>query len=65
MLANSIMNTVVAVGKSIFNRDNPSNVGELMLKYGGGGHMAAGTCQVEHEQAPEVQQALITALKAA
>jgi nanoRNase/pAp phosphatase (c-di-AMP/oligoRNAs hydrolase) len=58
-------NTVFAVGKSIFNRDNPSNVGELMLKYGGGGHMAAGTCQVEHEQAPEVQQALITALKAA
>lgn len=40
-------NTVFAVGKSIFDRSNTINIGELMLGYGGGGHAAAGTCQVD------------------
>lgn len=31
-----------------------SNVGELCLKYGGGGHLNAGTCQVVHEDAERV-----------
>ena len=39
-------NTVFAVGKSIINRSSRTNVGELMLAHGGGGHDAAGTCQV-------------------
>jgi nanoRNase/pAp phosphatase (c-di-AMP/oligoRNAs hydrolase) len=39
-------NTVFAVGKSIINRSSKTNVGELMLAHGGGGHDAAGTCQV-------------------
>lgn len=52
-------NTVFAVGKSIFNRTSKSNIGELMLQYGGGGHAAAGTCQVEHEEADRVLKALI------
>lgn len=43
-------NTVFATGKSIFDRSSTTNVGELMLKYNGGGHNAAGTCQVPHEQ---------------
>jgi nanoRNase/pAp phosphatase (c-di-AMP/oligoRNAs hydrolase) len=34
-------------------------VGELMLEYGGGGHNAAGTCQVENDQAEEVLGALV------
>lgn len=42
-------NTVFATGKSIFDRSSKTNVGELMLKYNGGGHHAAGTCQVPHE----------------
>jgi hypothetical protein len=33
-----------AVGHSIFNRTSRTNVGELMSKYGGGGHRGAGTC---------------------
>ncbi len=37
---------VFAVGRSIFNKTNKANIGELMLKYGGGGHKAAGTCQI-------------------
>ncbi|MFC3121166.1 exopolyphosphatase [Agaribacter flavus] len=39
-------NTVFAIGKSILNRSSNTNVGELCLRYGGGGHMAAGTCQI-------------------
>ena len=43
-------NTVFATGKSIFDRGSKTNVGELMLKYNGGGHNAAGTCQVPHAE---------------
>jgi len=52
-------NTVFAVGKSILNRTSKTNIGELMLQYGGGGHAAAGTCQVEHEDAERVLKELI------
>jgi len=57
-------NTVFATGKSIFDRSSRTNVGELMLKYGGGGHQAAGTCQVENEQAKAVLQELIAQINA-
>jgi nanoRNase/pAp phosphatase (c-di-AMP/oligoRNAs hydrolase) len=53
-------NTVFATGKSIFNRTSNTNVGELMLEYGGGGHVNAGTCQVANDQADTVLQDLIT-----
>ena len=52
-------NTVLATGKSILDRGSKTNVGELMLKYGGGGHQAAGTCQVNNDQAQTVLDALI------
>jgi nanoRNase/pAp phosphatase (c-di-AMP/oligoRNAs hydrolase) len=52
-------NTVFAVGKSIFNRSSQTHVGELMLRYGGGGHANAGTCQVDNEAAVITQQQLI------
>jgi nanoRNase/pAp phosphatase (c-di-AMP/oligoRNAs hydrolase) len=52
-------NTVFAVGKSIFDRSSRTNIGELMLKYGGGGHQNAGTCQVENDQAEAILQQLI------
>ncbi len=52
-------NTVFATGKSIVDRSSKTNIGELMLEYGGGGHHAAGTCQVDNEQAEEVLGALI------
>jgi nanoRNase/pAp phosphatase (c-di-AMP/oligoRNAs hydrolase) len=53
-------NTVFATGKSILDRNSQTNVGELMLQYGGGGHHAAGTCQVENDQAASTLQALVT-----
>ena len=52
-------NTVFATGKSILDRGSKTNIGELMLQYGGGGHNAAGTCQVDNEQAEDVLGALI------
>ncbi|MCA1941155.1 MAG: exopolyphosphatase [Caenispirillum bisanense] len=57
-------NTVFAVGKSIFDRSSKTNVGKLMLEYGGGGHMAAGTCQVENSMAEEALAALIDRITA-
>lgn len=53
-------NTVFATGKSIVNRSSQTNVGELMLTYGGGGHQNAGTCQIENDKAEAVLQELIT-----
>lgn len=47
-------NTVLAVGKSILDRTSPVDIGAVMLSYGGGGHRAAGTCQVPHDQAERV-----------
>jgi len=47
-------NTVFAIGKSILNRTSKTNVGELCLSYGGGGHNAAGTCQVPNLKAEEL-----------
>ena len=58
-------NTVFATGKSILDRSSKSNVGELMLQYGGGGHQAAGTCQVDNERAAAVLQELIAQINAA
>lgn len=55
-------NTVFATGKSIFDRSSKTNVGELMLKYNGGGHNAAGTCQVPHEQSQASLESLITTI---
>src|SRR4051812_11346480 len=52
-------NTVFATGKSIIDRSSKTNVGELMLSYGGGGHEAAGTCQIEHEDAARVLAELV------
>ena len=52
-------NTVFAIGKSIVNRNSKTNIGELCLKYGGGGHAAAGTCQIDNDKAEIVLKELI------
>jgi len=57
-------NTVFAVGASIINRTSNTDIGELMLKYGGGGHRKAGTCQIPNDQAEEVLQTLMTTINA-
>ncbi|MDR2637271.1 MAG: exopolyphosphatase [Zoogloeaceae bacterium] len=57
-------NTVFATGKSILDRSSRTNVGELMLKYGGGGHQAAGTCQIANDQAETILRELIAQINA-
>ena len=55
-------NTAVMIGKSIVNKASKADIGELCLKYGGGGHHNAGTCQLENdtvdEQLPDIIKAL-------
>lgn len=53
---------VYSTGKSIINKSSEVNIGELMLKHGGGGHKAAGGCQIEHEHAQEVLEDIIKVL---
>lgn len=55
-------NTVFATGKSIFDRSSKTDIGTLMLQYGGGGHTAAGTCQVPHDQSERVLADLISSI---
>ncbi len=52
-------NTVFAIGKSILDRTSAVDVGAVCLSYGGGGHAAAGTCQVANERADAVRAELI------
>jgi len=55
-------NTVYTVGKSIFDRGNPVDIGALMLAHGGGGHHAAGTCQGPNVTADVLKRKLIERL---
>ena len=55
--------TVIAVGHSIFNRTCKVNIGEMLQRYGGGGHRGAGTAQVENEKADEIIKEIIDILK--
>lgn len=57
-------NVVFSTGKSIINKSSKSNVGELMLKYGGGGHKAAGGCQIDHDKCEDVLKELIKQINA-
>jgi nanoRNase/pAp phosphatase (c-di-AMP/oligoRNAs hydrolase) len=56
-------NTVMTVGKSIFNRTSGANIGEIMLDYGGGGHKNAGTCQVDTDKSDEILIQIIEKVK--
>ena len=45
---------MISVGHSIINRTATVDVGALMFAYGGGGHKAAGTCQIPYEDVDRV-----------
>jgi len=57
-------NTVFAIGKSILNRISNTNIGELCLSYDGGGHLNAGTCQVDNDQATRVLAEIVNRITA-
>lgn len=53
----------ISVGLSIFNRSSSVNVGELMSRYGGGGHKGAGTCRPNRDEAEKVLRKIISTCK--
>ena len=55
-------NTAVMIGKSIVNKNSQVDIGELCLKYGGGGHRNAGTCQLDNDVVDEKLPDIIRAL---
>jgi len=57
------LKVLVAVAKSIFYRNHPVNIGELMAKYGGGGMGGAGSCTFYNNEADDKIEELIKALK--
>jgi nanoRNase/pAp phosphatase (c-di-AMP/oligoRNAs hydrolase) len=57
------LNTVITVGYSIINKSSRVDVGSLMLKYGGGGHRAVGTCQVAAAEAAKVIGEIAAAIR--
>jgi nanoRNase/pAp phosphatase (c-di-AMP/oligoRNAs hydrolase) len=59
------LNTVFAIGASIVNRSSNTDIGELCLSYGGGGHHNAGTCQVDNEDAERVLGELVEKITSA
>ena len=57
------VNVSIACGYSIINRSAKTNVGRLMLKYGGGGHERVGTCQVDYNDADAVLGEIVAQMK--
>lgn len=57
-------NCPISCGYSIIDRSCKSDVGALMLKYGGGGHKQVGTCQVPYADADATIAAIVEKLKA-
>ena len=57
-------NTAVMIGKSIINKASKADIGELCLKYGGGGHHNAGTCQLDNDVVDKELPNIIKALNA-
>ena len=53
---------VFSVGHSILQRTSNTNVGALMLAYGGGGHPRVGTCQVPYEEADRVLREMLAVI---
>ncbi|MDI3537367.1 MAG: hypothetical protein PWR12_1991 [Eubacteriaceae bacterium] len=56
-------NVSIACGYSILNRSCQVDIGQLMLKYGGGGHKMVGTCQVPYDDAETIIQEIVNVLK--
>jgi len=56
--------TRIAVGKSILDRSSKTDIGSLLLEYGGGGHSTAGGCRVDDAKSDEVVAQLIERITA-
>jgi hypothetical protein len=54
--------TAISVGYNIFNKTSAVNVGELLQRYGGGGHRVVGSCRVPNEQAERAIEEIVAAV---
>ena len=57
-------NVSIAVGHSVTNRTSNTDVGSLLLKYGGGGHRQVGTCQVPYDDCDKTLAELLEKINA-
>jgi hypothetical protein len=56
--------TAISVGKNIFDKSFPINVGEFLTRFGGGGHTDVGSCRVPRKDADHVLHEILRALEA-
>jgi oligoribonuclease NrnB/cAMP/cGMP phosphodiesterase (DHH superfamily) len=54
--------TAISVGYNIFNKTSSVNVGELLQRYGGGGHRVVGSCRVPNDKAEQAIKEIIAAV---
>ncbi|MDR3037701.1 MAG: exopolyphosphatase [Candidatus Adiutrix sp.] len=52
-------NVVLAMGNSVLNRTSRANLGSVALHFGGGGHEAVATCQVQAHEVDSVLETII------
>ena len=57
-------NTALTIGKSIFDKSSPVDIGEVCHYYGGGGHRNAGTCQLPNDEVDGILPDIIDLLNA-
>lgn len=53
----------MSVGHSIWNRSQPVSAGALCARYGGGGHVGAGSCVVPADQVARIEQEMLAILQ--
>lgn len=54
--------TAISVGYNIFNPTSKVNVGELLQRYGGGGHKVVGSCRVPNHKAEQAIKEIVEAV---
>ncbi len=57
-------NMLFTCGHSVINRTSETDVGSLMLKYGGGGHRTVGSCRVPLKDWERVRDEIVEKMKA-
>ncbi len=56
-------NVAIACGHSIINKTCKTHIGFLAREYNGGGHHAAGTCQISYDDADKVIEEIVGIMK--
>jgi nanoRNase/pAp phosphatase (c-di-AMP/oligoRNAs hydrolase) len=56
-------NVPIAIGYSILNRTCTTHIGNICKRYGGGGHVQVGTCQVDYDDATKIIDSIVEELR--